>query len=143
MCFDAEMSYTQFIRKQIITVNYSSQLKTRESALILIAFSTMQFPSTLSAPLWIKQENTAQQPHHSSQPKSASPPATQGRSMPSCKQLTSKSPLQHSLAPGMLREFVAGAFYHCFARAHCFTSATCSTNLRIRHLPSGLLQGSG
>lgn len=59
MRFDVEMSYTQFIRKQIIIVNYSSQLKTRESALILIVFSTIQLPSTLSVPLWFKQWNAA------------------------------------------------------------------------------------
>lgn len=78
MCFDVEMSYTQFIRKQIIILNYSSQLKTRESALTLIAFSTIRFPSTLSIPPW-RQPWDAVQHLQQHQTEAALPPETGGQ----------------------------------------------------------------
>lgn len=47
MCFDAEMSSTQFIRKQVIILNHSSCLKTREIAPTSTAFPSTWLPSTL------------------------------------------------------------------------------------------------
>lgn len=52
MCFDAEMSSAQFIRKQVIILNHSSRLKTREIAPTSTAFPSTQLPSTSGAALW-------------------------------------------------------------------------------------------
>lgn len=98
MCFDVEMNYTRFTRKQIITVNYSSQLKTRKTALILMAFSTMRFPDTLSFPLWIEGRNAA---YHCD--------ALRNTCFTSWN-LWAKSFLPHSLLPGVAKGAGGGPF---------------------------------
>lgn len=128
MCFDVELNYPRFIRKQIITVNYSSQLKNRESALIWMAFPTMWFPDTLSVPFWIEGWNAV---HYCD--------ALRKICFTSWN-LWAKSFLPHTLLPGMVKEAGVGPFCYCLARARYSMCGTCgaapntSAGARLRGL---------